>query len=114
MFRKAKSQIYPDLNTPRAERMLTVYSPPTLDIDEIRESGTVEPCFAKVQRFVKAGTTRRLKYLQELLALWVAVIEEGHDPEKVVVFAGTPTHYNRVRFITGEWGNIPATKRPRL
>lgn len=114
MFRKEEERIHPDLNTPRAERMLAVYSPPTLNIDEIRESGTIEPCFAKVQRFIRAGTAKRLKYLKELLELWITVREAGHDTEKVVVFAGDTTHYNRVRFITGEWGEIPATKRPKL
>ena len=114
MFRKEAPLLEADLTTPRAERMLTVYQPATLDVDEIRESGTVEPCFVKVRRFVEAGTTKRLNYLQQLLELWVAVLEAGHDTEKVVVFAGTPTHYDRVRFINGQWGAIPAMKRPQL
>lgn len=94
--------------------MLAVYQPPEFTIDEIRESGTVEPCFAKVKRFVAAGTMRRLNYLKELLELWIAVREAGHDTDKVVVFAGTATHYNRVRFINGQWGEIPTMKRPKL
>lgn len=94
--------------------MLAIYSPPTLAIDEIRQSGTIEPCFAKVRRFVKAGKTKRLNYPRELLELWVAVDDAGYDTEKVVVFAGTATHYNRVRFINGQWGNIPSMKRPKL
>jgi len=114
MFRKEEKRITPDLTTPRAERILTVYQPPKLDIEEIQTSGTAEPSFAKVQRFVNAGTTRRVRYLQELLELWVAVLEAGYNAESVVVFAGTPTHYNRVRFIDGQWGTIPAMKRPKL
>lgn len=112
MFRKEEKRIYPDLTTLRAEIMLAVYQPPRLDIKEIQDSGTAEPCFTKVRRLVTAGTVRRVKYLRELLELWVAVLDAGYDTEEVVVFAGTKTHYNRVRFINGEWGIIPEMKRP--
>ncbi len=114
MFRKEEALLEVDFDTPRAERMLTIYQPAKLDLDEICESGTVEPCFKKVQRFVLAGTVQRLNYLKALVDLWVTVIEAGHDTENVVVFAGTPTHYNSVRFINGQWGAIPTTKRPKL
>lgn len=94
--------------------MLTVYQPPRLNLEEIQSSGTTEPCFAKVQRFINIGTIKRVRYLRELLELWVAVLEAGYDTEKVVVFAGTETHYDRVRLISGQWGSISTTKRPKL
>lgn len=113
MFKKKQIHMGPDLlGTERAARMFAA-PPKVANLAEIRDTGTVEPCFEKVQRMLRSET-RQLGYLKTLCELWHAVHEADIDVRRVIVFDGPDDFYDRVRLICGKWLPFPAMPRPVL